>query len=187
MIEVNGIVSLLDDRHTNQLAQCWRMLEERCGLKGKNTAMPPHFTWQVVERYDLTQFEPLVRALAWATEPFTIRTSGLGIFSGRSPILYVQIIKDAHLLHLHEQIWRYSQCCAIRPSPYYTPANWVPHITLFSGETTAESFSCAVDAVTFEPFEWEIRVDNLALICPETELEALNLLCIPFGKHAHTN
>jgi 2'-5' RNA ligase len=182
-MDINGVASLLDDEHIARLTECWHLLETRCGMKGKNTDLPPHFTWQMVARYDLTQFEPLIRALAWATQPFTVRTSGLGIFSGRSPILYINIIKDSQLLHLHEQIWRYSQCCAVKPSLYYSPTNWVPHITLFSDSNTTENFCCALELLAFEPFEWELPVDNLALLCPDQNAsETYNLIRIPFGK-----
>lgn len=181
MIDVNGVVSLLDAKHATQLKDTWLMLADCCRLSGKNAEMPPHFTWQVVERYDLDQFEPLLSALAKETSPFTVRTSGVGIFSGRSPILYIPVIKDAHLLHLHEQIWLHSQCCARNPNSYYAPDNWMPHITLVAGDVDAQKLSCALEILAFETFEWEIRVDNLALLCPEGGAENFNLLHIPLG------
>jgi len=187
-MEINGVASLLDDEHMAKLTQCWQLLEARCGMKGKNTHLPPHFTWQMVERYDLAQFEPLIRALAWSMQPFTVRASGLGIFSGRSPILYIPIIKDVHLIHLHEQIWRYSQCCAVHPSPYYNPVNWVPHITLFSDKDAPDNFCCALELLAYEPFEWELPIDNLALLCPDPVIpETYSLSRIPFGKLANAS
>ncbi|MFZ6031331.1 MAG: 2'-5' RNA ligase family protein [Chloroflexota bacterium] len=188
MIDVNGVVSLLDKAHADRLQDIWRMLEQHCRLKGKNTGLPPHFTWQVVAQYDFNQFEPRVSALARAASPFTVRTAGLGIFSGPSPILYIQLVKDARLLSMHEQIWQHSQCCAVSLSPYYAPESWVPHITLAAGDVNAENLGCALDLLAFVPFTWEIPVDNLALLSPDSQGgESLELFRIPFEGDCHAS
>lgn len=166
LTEFNGIATLLRDPHAGWVKELWQEMETRCGFIGNQRAYPPHFTWQVVEKYDLVQLQPIVEALAWATAPFTVRSSGLGVFTGRNPVLYIQLVKDAHLLRLHQQVWEHASCCAIRPVKYYNPDHWMPHITLAIGDLKPKDLTCALDFLPSENFDWEIPVDNFALFAP---------------------
>ena len=179
LTEFNGIASLLGTPHAEWVNDLWQELETRCGIIGNQREYPPHFTWQVVERYNLEQLQPVVEALAWATAPFTVRSTGLGIFTGRSPILYIQLVKDSRLLHLHAQIWEHTACCAIHPAKYYNPEHWMPHITLAIGSIKAKDLSCALDFLASDNFDWEMTVDNFALLAPSPEGGTPELLSIP--------
>lgn len=139
----------------------------------------PHFTWQVVARYDVAQLEPVLRDLARVTPPFMVRASGLGIFTWQNPIIYIHLIKNRRLMELHELIWLNTECCAIHPSHYYSPENWVPHITLASENVNRQNMACALDTLAFEPFEWELHVDSLSLLRSPDSTVGLDLLHIP--------
>ena len=181
-MEVNGIASLLDDLYATRVVGLWKLLESRCGLRGIHTELPPHFTWPVVDHYDMTRLEPALRAYVWAARNFTVRATGLGVFTGRNPVIYLHIIKDAALLHFHEQLWQWTQSAAIRPSPFYAPHSWTPHVTLAYGDVTRANLGCALETLAFEPFDWEIKVDNLALVCPKEGDSTPEVLRIPFGE-----
>jgi 2'-5' RNA ligase len=182
---INGLASLLDETHTRWVENIWQALAERCQLLDVRTELPPHFTWQVVERYDVEKLEPVVRSLAWATPPFSVRTSGLGIFTGRNPVLYIHIVKDALLMRLHEQIWQRSACCAIRPSPYYNLQNWTPHITLAADNVRPAELHCALELLALEPLNWEIPINNLVLLRPVAGTHTPEIVRFDLtGRHA---
>jgi 2'-5' RNA ligase len=159
-----GIVSLLDQVHYSKVEAIWRVLEEDCGLSGIQRTPIPHFSWYVAKDYDLEKLQPVLENISTKACPFTVRTAGIGLFTGPNPIFYISIVKDAFLLRLHKLIWDCTKAAARFPSVYYSPKAWVPHITLAQGDTDWSRLSCAVQKLVFTSHAWEIEVDNLALI-----------------------
>lgn len=178
---MNGIASLLDKPHSALVEDLWHKLETHCGLTGAQTTPIPHFSWQVVEEYDMPRLESAMCQIASQTKPFLVRTTGLGLFTGPSPIVFVPLVKDAPLLRFHERIWEAMQDIAIHPSPYYAPQAWLPHITLAYDDVDPASLSCAMQTLAFQTFNWEIWVDNLILIGQGDGETGRELLRFPFG------
>lgn len=161
---MNGIATLLVEPHKSQVEALWRTLEERCGLIGVRLTPLPHFSYQVVEAYDQACLADVLQDLARASVPFTVRTSGLGIFSGASPILYLALVKDEPLMRFHRLLWEHTLPLATTPSPYYRPELWVPHITLAYGDVDRARLACALETLAFEGYTWEITVQNVVFI-----------------------
>jgi 2'-5' RNA ligase len=161
---MNGIASLLTDPHKTQVEAIWQELEEKCGLIGVRTTPFPHFTYQVVETYDQARLEPILREIAQQAQPFTIYSTGLGLFTGQEPVIYLPLVKNDLLLHFHKVIWDRTTEVAQGISPYYAPELWVPHITLGLSDITNLNLNCAMQALAFGDFNWQINVDNLAFI-----------------------
>ncbi len=161
---MNGIVTLLVDPHKSQVEAIWRTLEERCGLVGVRMTPFPHLSFQVVEDYDQPRLEEALHDIAHTMEPFTVRAAGLGVFSGAAPIIYLPIVKSEPLLRFHQLLWERTRRLATGPSPYYMPDCWVPHITLAHGDVNRARLTCALDALAFEIYDWEIVVENVTFI-----------------------
>lgn len=161
---MNGIASLLNDPQKSQIEAIWQELEEKCGLIGVRITPFPHFTYQVVETYDQARLGPILQAIARATQPFTVQTTGLGLFTGKTPIIYLPLVKNDFLLHFHKLIWDRTIDVAQGASPYYAPDLWVPHITLGYGDVTNVNLGCAMEKLAFRKFDWQINVDNLTFI-----------------------
>jgi 2'-5' RNA ligase len=161
---MNGIASLLHDPHKTQIESIWQELEENCGLIGVRTTPFPHFTYQVVEGYDQQRLEPILKEIARDTQPFMVQTTGLGLFTGKMPVIYLPVIKNDLLQHLHRRLWDRTKEVAQGSSPYYAPDVWMPHITVGYGDVTNTNLGCAMDALAFQDFNWKITVDNLTFI-----------------------
>jgi 2'-5' RNA ligase len=161
---MNGIASLLDPPAESRVKEIWQELEDRCGLKGVRITPFPHFSWQVAEGYDIPALETALQQIARQTKPFPARTTGLGVFTGGGPILYIPLVKDRKLLEFHVLLWEATRTCAISAHPYYSPAAWIPHITLAYGDVNTGNLDCAMQALAFQSFDWEIMVDNLVFI-----------------------
>jgi 2'-5' RNA ligase len=161
---MNGIASLLNDPHKTQIEAIWQELEEKCGLIGVRITPFPHFTFQVVEAYDQARLEPILQELAHHAQPFRVHTTGLGVFTGEVPVIYLPVVKNDLLLHFHKLIWDRTKDVAQGISPYYAPDLWMPHITLGYGDVTNFNLGCAMDALAFRDFNWQIDVDNLTFI-----------------------
>ena len=179
---MNGIASLLNDPHKTQTEAIWKELEEKCGLIGVRTTPFPHFTYQVVEAYDQERLEPILKEIAHEAQPFTVLTTGLGMFTGQVPVIYLPLVKNDLLLHFHRLIWDRTKAVAQGISPFYAPDFWVPHITLGLGDITNVNLSCAIEALAFQDFNWEIRVDNLAFIGQNADNTYGNFCTYRFGE-----
>ncbi len=161
---MHGIVSVLDDQHFSLVESIWGELEEDCGLVGVKMTPLPHFSWQIAEAYELEKTKETLRHVCRRLDPFLIHTGGLGLFTGSEPVLYIPIIKDTHLLNLHRSIWEQTKISVMGASPYYSPDQWLPHITLAYGDVTQEKLACAMGKLSDRPFNWEISINHLALV-----------------------
>ena len=161
---MNGIASFLNDPYKTQVEAIWQELEEKCGLVGVRTTPFPHFSYQVVEAYDQLRLEPILQEIAHNIQPFTVHTTGLGLFTGKIPVIYLPLVKNDLLLHLHKLIWDRTQDVAQGFSPFYAPDLWIPHITLGYGDVSNFNLSCAMDTLAFQDFDWLVEIDNLTFI-----------------------
>jgi len=178
---MNGIASLLDKPATDQVKTLWRELETRCGLIGVKVTPFPHFSWQVTEGYDLPRLETTLQKIARRSQPFTVRTAGLGLFTGENPIVYIPIVKDEALMRFHTMLWKSTQGIAIRAAPYYTPDQWVPHITLAFNDLQRGNLDCAMQFLAFQSFDREIQIDNLVFVAQAVD-QLPETVCYRFGR-----
>ncbi len=161
---MEAVVSLLDATAYSRIEAMWRVLELKCGLKGIKTTPYPHFSWHVAEGYNHAKADQTVADTSAASHPFTVHTSGLGIFTGQEPVIYLVISKTESLLRYHKALWKRIEPLAVNSSTYYSPELWVPHITLAHSDVNRQSLVCALEELAFIPFNWEIRIDNLAVV-----------------------
>ena len=161
---MNGIASFLDPYSSTRVEAFWKQLESRCGLVGVKTTPFPHFSWQVTEGYDLSHLDLTLRKISRQTQPFLIRTVGLGIFTGEKPVVYIAILKNESLIGFHSMLWEQTEGIAIRPTLFYAPDQWVPHITLAYNDVRQDNLGCALQTLAFQSFDWEIKIDNLVYV-----------------------
>jgi 2'-5' RNA ligase len=159
-----AVVSLLDEQHERCIGDLWRELESECGLAGIMLTPLPHFTLHIAAEYDFKPLETGLAEFAIRSQPFTVQTTGLGIFSGASPVIFIPVIKTAALANFHRQIWELAQPMAVGPSAHYGPESWVPHITLAYGDVDPEKMGCAMEKLAFQTFSWTIHIDHLAVV-----------------------
>src|SRR5947209_3113944 len=124
---MQGVVSLLDDRHYARVQAIWEELGQKFNVRGMYVTPYPHFSLQVAEQYEEEACESYLRSLAARTRPFRVRTAGLGIFTVANPILYIPVVRSPRLSELHRELW----CNIKQRTPgavahYYHPDEWSP-------------------------------------------------------------
>ena len=161
---MNGIVSLLPQPYYSEVEKLWDQLEENFGLNGIRVTPFPHFSWQIGEAYD----EPLLREtlenISTQTSAFTVQTTGLGVFSGAQPVIFISLVKSPQLIEFHQKIWQRLESCGTGISPYYNPENWVPHISLAYSDVTQKNIGLVMESLSFRTFNWTFEVNNLVYI-----------------------
>jgi 2'-5' RNA ligase len=161
---MHGIVSILDEPHCALVESLWQELEEECGLTGIRVTPIPHFSWQLALDYDFRSLALVLKGLADAALPFTVRTTGLAMFTGPRPVLQIPLVRDAALSEFHRTVWYAVRGLSNTLSPLYAPEAWVPHITLAHSDVTQPALLCALERLVGSTFNWEIVVDNIALV-----------------------
>jgi 2'-5' RNA ligase len=159
-----GLASILPEPYYTQVERIWDKLENCCGLTSIRETPYPHFSWQIAHSYPMEQLTTIVEHLSARIAPFPLRTSGLGIFSGPMPVIYIAVVKDSKLATLHHQIWERLAEIVHQPSPYYHPDRWVPHITLAYNDVTPHNIGSVAQMIAFENYNWEMTIDNLTII-----------------------
>lgn len=160
---MQAVASALDVQHNQLVEDLWRELERHFGLKHAQCAYP-HFTYHLVEQYQLDQVQAYLTQQAQSTAPFTARTSGLGIFTGENPVLYVRVVEPLMLSRLHDDIHRSITPHSVGSNPRYAPQNWMPHITIALEDLTHDMLPEATRLLAARQFSWEIPIDNLFLV-----------------------
>jgi 2'-5' RNA ligase len=161
---MNGIASALDNPASNFVENLWKDLETHCGLSGYKSALFPHFSWQVTESYDQNKLREIVSEIARLSKPFIIRTTGVGLFSGETPIIFIPIVKDDFLVRFHAKLWEKLGGIAYELSDFYSPDKWIPHITLAYNDVNQSNLNCAMQMLAFTEINLEIHVDNLVIV-----------------------
>jgi 2'-5' RNA ligase len=116
------------------------------------------------EVLDLEAAGAALEGFASAAQPFSVYATGLGIFTGARPVVYVPLAKNAALLEMHAQLWDRMSPAAQQINGYYTPARWMPHITLAFREFDPDRLACAVEDISFQNIAFRVQVDHFAII-----------------------
>lgn len=158
-----AIISELDPESSVTVSDLWQKLREACGLQAIYNIPTPHFTWFVADHLNFDEAAPILSQIAENTASLTLHTFGLGIFSGKHPVLYLPLVKSKEMIALHHQIWDHVQPFGEDVQLYYSPRLWVPHITLALQDLNRDNLACAVNRIAFDPIELFVSVNNLAI------------------------
>ena len=161
---MHGIVSLLDNDHNQLVEELWAELEREFSVHGVYVTPYPHFSYHVAQAYDVEKLESVLQRITSNITTFKVRTSGLGIFTGASPVLYIPIARSLELTQLHQELWEKISTASSGVQEYYYPDQWVPHITIGFGDISKENLSQMIPLLAERNFTWEITVNNIALI-----------------------
>ena len=164
-----GVVSLLDPDTDRDVRAIWDRLERDFGLKAVQTAMAPHFSWHVAEKYPYADLKRMLTPLTKKITPFAVKTSGLGLFFNPEPVLFIQIIVNQFLLDLHEQIFTLIEPLCTGSIAYYHPGLWTPHITLAYQDLKADQVGQVLPALKQEDFERWVMINNFTILCPDEQ------------------
>lgn len=160
---MQGIVSALDVRHRERLARLSAQLSERFALAYPPAPYAPHVTYHFASDYDDNAVTTALGDIAATTAPFRITTTGLGVFTGPKPILYIPVVRATTLNALHERIWQQITPHARRIIPHSMPLHWTPHITLAHDGLTHTNLPDVVRFLSERPFRWTITLDHVTL------------------------
>jgi hypothetical protein len=158
-----GVISLVDVENDKSSRLLWKRVTEVIGKCGMKIPKYPHFSWQVAVNYQIENVVEVIQNIALTTHRFNIQVSGLGIFPGDLPILYLTIVRSSILDEIHQKVWKACSEFGKDISPFYSITRWIPHLTIASGQVTPFDISSAVEEMVGETWDYEIEINNLAV------------------------
>jgi len=161
---VDGIVSLLDSKHDQLIEELWAEQKREFTVQGVYVTPYPHFSYHVAQAYDVNKIEPVLQRITSNITKFKVRTSGLGIFTGALPVLYIPVVRSLELSQLHQELWQEITPASSGVQQYYHPDQWMPHITIGFADISKENLSQIIPFLAERDFNWEITVTNIAFI-----------------------
>jgi 2'-5' RNA ligase len=161
---MNAIVAMLDPTHERRVYDLWEELETTFDVRGVYVTPYPHFTLQGALHYDLDRLPNMLEQIAATSEAFAVETTGLGIFTGDSPVLFIPVKRTPALNRVHERIWQVIQPLTTDLSHLYHATNWIPHITIGFGDVQPDKLAAITTFLAERDFDWEIQVNSLAFI-----------------------
>jgi 2'-5' RNA ligase len=161
---MHAIISLLDDDHYKLIEDLWAELRREFSVQGVYITPYPHFSYQVAQDYDVDLLEPIFERITSNITTFKVRTGGLGVFTGASPVLYIPVVRSLELTQLHQELWHETFTAGSGLQEYYHPDQWMPHITLGFGDMNKGNLSQIIPYLANRDFNWEITINNIALI-----------------------
>jgi hypothetical protein len=147
-----------------QNSKPWNQLTSECEYSGMRTLEIPHFSWQTAEEYQMEPVKAELENICTSIPPFHFSTSGLGIFAGDRKILFLIIVKTRLLLEIHETLWERMAKYALHAKSFYSPEQWIPHITLNLNPLTEDEFNCALSSLENKTLDFEFEVNHFGLI-----------------------
>ncbi len=123
----------------------------------------PHVTLMAFDDLTHLDVKELLERISQATAPFTLETTGLGLFNEPANIIYAPVVKVPQLNHLHRVVHEEIKALGGSVPPLYAPGRWIPHITLAQGDASSGSYGQAVDLLLEEDLKLSFEVRNLTL------------------------
>ncbi|MET4075548.1 2'-5' RNA ligase family protein [Hymenobacter sp. UYCo722] len=165
-----AITSLLSAPHVSRINAVIKKLEEKFGLDDVQATLDPHLTYQLAGVKKLSSLKTALAKVAAATAPFPAFTTGLGVFPGERPVIYIPVLRSDALNALHRRILAATAPLCLRTDKFSGPDCWLPHISLALHDTTADLLGPVLGYLNQETYNLKITIDNLAILRQEGNL-----------------
>src|SRR6476661_457032 len=164
-----AITSLLNPRNAQRISRIIKDLEVQFGLDDVQATPDPHLTYLLTGTRRIKELKEVLREVAATTPPFSAFTTGLGVFPGENPVIYIPVLRSNDLNLLHQRVLDVTAPLC-RPSAYYKPDRWLPHISLALHDTTPDILGPVLRHLNQETYNLRMNVNNIALLHKKGDL-----------------
>ena len=167
-----AITSLLAPRNASRIRGIIRNLETKFGLDAVQATPAPHLTFMLanVPLRKVEDLKAALRQVAATTASFPAYTTGLGVFPGENPVIYVPVLRSIDLNLLHQRVLDATTPFYRGTDRYNTPARWLPHLSLALHDTTPDLLGPVLRHLNQETYNLRLNINNLAILEQEGDL-----------------
>ncbi|GAA4384551.1 2'-5' RNA ligase family protein [Hymenobacter koreensis] len=164
-----AITSLLNPQNATRINGIIQSLEDEFGLDDVQATPDPHITYLLAGVNEHESLKAMLADIAATTAPFPAYTTGLGLFPGPNPVIYIPVLRSPELNALHMRLVSATAPLCQRTDRFSQPDLWLPHISLALHDTTPDLLGPVLQYLNEQTFNLRIRVSNLAILRQEGE------------------
>lgn len=159
-----SIVALLDEEHEQFIRAIWQELDSELGIKHLFADPIPHITHLQVEEIKIPEIYDALEKFAENQKPYTLRTVGLGLFTGNHQAVYVSVVRTPELTAVQTTLTSIlaGSIGSIRETHYIN--NWMPHISLLLPDMVGNQLGAVIERLAKREFSWELPVTRLTIL-----------------------
>ena len=165
-----AITTLLSQPNASRINRIIERLEKKFGIDDVQATPDPHLTYQLAGVQKLSALKAVLTAVAATTEPFPAFTTGLGVFPGERPVIYIPVLRSNALNSLHRSIVEATAPLCLRTDKFSGPDCWLPHISLALHDTTPDLLGPVLRFLNEETYNLKIEINNLAILRQQGDL-----------------
>ena len=165
-----AITTLLSAPHAALINRIIKKLEKKFGLDDVQATPDPHLTYQLAGVQKLSALKEVLADVAATTPPFAAFTTGLGVFPGERPVIYIPVLRSDALNALHHRIIEATAPLCLRTDKFSTPDCWLPHISLALHDTTPDLLGPVLNFLNEETYNLKLEVNNIAILRQQGDL-----------------
>ncbi|WP_400190219.1 2'-5' RNA ligase family protein [Hymenobacter sp. B81] len=164
-----AITSLLNPQNAARINGIIHSLETEFGLDDVQATPDPHITYLLAGSMQPEMLKQVLAEVAATTAPFAAYTTGLGLFPGPNPVIYIPVLRSDDLNRLHHRLLSAAAPLCQRTDRYSQPDLWLPHISLALHDTTPDLLGPVLQYLNEQTFNLQLRISNLAVLRQEGE------------------
>ena len=161
---MQGFFTLLPRPYFEQVKLLWDGLEDRFGLNFIRVTPIPHFSWQIGEGYQIESVLPQLSQLTKSMPAYEVHVCGVEVFYGDQPVVYLQVMRTAHIRAMHRKFWSVLTPYTDQPNLLYAPGRWQPHVTLALNDLTSEVLPDVVQWLKEFKIDWTFTCHDFTLV-----------------------
>ena len=161
MLAITSMLSPQKAKHINKIIAG---LKKNFGLTAVQATPAPHFTFLLAGVRRLDTLRKSLTEVAATTEPFPAYTTGLGIFPGPRPVIYIPVLRSFDLNHLHQRVLDVTQPLCKGTDRFNAPSRWLPHLSLALHDTTPELLGPVMQFLNERTYSLRLNINNLGIM-----------------------
>jgi 2'-5' RNA ligase len=159
-----GIAALLTGNERDEVLRFWNVFETEFNSIGVQTFDHPNLGFQGGNCSNIDTLKDELLDLCVTLSPFEVIVEGFGFFEVPSKVVYLKVLKTDELNELHKKINYSLEKCYGNLFEFYTPENWVPHITLAMDDLSETDFNNFKERYKDYLPSFKQKISNLALV-----------------------
>ncbi len=178
-----AVATMVDIQGDLDSVESWERVKQAFSQADMTLPGLLHFSWHVAGAYQPEMVDGTMAELVIDQAEIRAKSTGLGIFTSETPVLYFPVGKTRAIADLHERIWNALGRIANSVNDLYSPENWFPHITMAYENADIDRICQVSSSLLMKKITLNFRIDHLALIYRNgAENGIVNK--IPFGRLA---
>jgi 2'-5' RNA ligase len=159
-----GVVSILEGEAYAETKRMWRFFEKKYNSTAIQNFPHPHLSFQGGRSKNLKTIDAELQNLSREINPFPVTLRRIETFEKPERVIFLSVKRTRILRNIHKKIDALMQKHCSWTFPYYTPQNWIPHVTLAQRDLTPTDFRSAIKELENYRPQYELTMYNICLV-----------------------